>query len=424
LSSRKNINRQLGGAALAALVTILSGCNEDDLKLAFSHYLHVTENEIECADCHGEIAEGLFASAGHAACVDCHDDTVESHQISEDTCGVCHKVKNIEEWMPQHRKPPHRPDRVFVHTELMADHCDACHGSLLDENLDHAPKVTPKDRIQIRQKSHRSGMDCAVCHVDMDPDTPPASHRRQWTRLHGDLGMQSDNTCGICHSRESCRECHQVMLPASHNTLWRLKTHGIRAAWDRERCMVCHQQDSCEACHANTRPVSHRAGWSQSHCFSCHPSQSTGTGCTLCHEATLDSHPNPHGAGWRSSHCSSCHPGSPAAEQCNACHAGAGNLNSHPSPHSAGWRSRHCDSCHFGSSAAQECGICHSDAGQTGGHPNPHSAGWQSRHCNNCHAGDECTICHPGGNSVLVHEDFWPPVHDRFGDQADCNDCH
>jgi hypothetical protein len=25
---------------------------------------------------------------------------------------------------------------------------------------------------------------------------------------------------------------------------------------------------------------------------------------------------------------------------------------------------------------------------------------------------------------VLVHEDFWPPVHDRFGDQANCYDCH
>jgi hypothetical protein len=394
LKSQKKVNRLVLGTALAALA-ILSGCDKDGYKLAFSHHLHVTENGVACSDCHGKMTEGRFAAPGHTACKECHGDWIETKEIGANTCGMCHKVKDLKK-LPksEYAKPVSnavsKVGGVFRHTDALSNRCAECHGYLMDKKLSGVPQMTRGDKIRIREHAHRSGLDCSACHVDMDPRTPPASHRQNWTRRHGALGMQPDKACGVCHREESCRECHQVTKPASHNNLWRLKTHGIQAAWDRERCLVCHQQESCDACHASTPPQSHNGDWlRRNHCNNCHPSQSTGTGCTVCHKTNLESHPNPHSAGWLKQHCNRCH--EPEVQNCGACH-GFTTLDAHPNPHSVGWEDRHCYACHPGTPAA-----------------------------------DQCAVCHPGGNSLLVHQSFWPPFHNRFGGSVDvsiCYECH
>lgn len=457
--------RHLLGPALALGVLALAGCKEDEpYALTFSHNLHVVDNEMDCADCHGKIVDGRFTRPGHSVCADCHDE-VEAKVISQKTCGICHVAKDYDALaaLPA-TGPVARAAGAFVHTADLAKRCADCHGGLLDAKLTQVPAMTRADRVRIREQAHLWGMDCASCHVDMNRETPPPDHDQNWTRRHGVMGSQPDNACSMCHSEQSCRECHETTMPASHNNLWRLKTHGIQAAWDRDRCQVCHQEDSCTACHSETRPQSHNAAWGRNHCLQCHPSQQTGTGCTLCHGGDLiGNHPNPHPAGWRGGHCQSCHAGTHEAEQCGVCHGGGG-LETHPNPHGAGWQKQHCTSCHDGrlngvscsachggdiienhpnphpagwsnthckkcheGSGGQSCGICHG-GNLIENHPNPHTAGWRNRHCFSCHPGsakaEECGICHEGGSSVLVHQDFWPPVHNRFGEAANCYDCH
>ena len=446
---------------------IMVGCNkDDDYRIAFSHNLHVTENGIACSDCHGKMTDGRFSIPTHASCKDCHEDWIATQKIDAKTCGMCHKIKDLRELsLDKPGKLPPETSRIFVHTAALTNRCADCHGMLLEKKIVRVPEMTHPIKAGIREKAHRWGMDCAACHTGLDRSTPPPNHRQNWMRRHGALGIEPDNVCGVCHSEQSCRECHQVTMPASHNNLWRLKTHGMQAEWNRSRCLVCHQQDSCDACHADTRPQSHNAGWRQNHCLNCHPSKSTGSGCTVCHETTISSHPNPHAAGWRDQHCNSCHAGSPEQQTCSVCHGWGGGLSGHPDPHGAGWLTQHCDSCHPGSPDAQQCGVCHG-GGIIEGHPSPHPAGWLSQHCNNCHAGapnadkcaichvgvtsvanhpnphsagwrerhcsschegtpeaNQCAVCHPGGNSSQIHSSFWPIFHNHMNTK-NCSFCH
>lgn len=453
-------------AALFVASVLITGCDKDKgPKLLFSHNLHVQENGMSCTDCHGKVKDGRFAAAGHEACKECHEEWMDQKAIGEKTCGKCHKVKNLKYELAAmtaapDKMPVSRETEVFVHTAALTNLCRECHGTLLNKSLTSVPAMSRDMKIQMRDSAHRSGKSCATCHTDMDPRTPPPSHKLNWTKRHGLFGSQDEKSCTVCHTASSCRECHQVTQPDSHNNLWRLKTHGMQAAWNRLKCMVCHEEDSCTVCHQETRPQSHNAGWKDSHCYKCHTSKERGTGCALCHEGTIDTHPNPHKAGWRSQHCNSCHPGSPEARQCEVCHGGGGLAN-HPNPHSAGWRTEHCNTCHTGSPEAQQCAMCHGTAGHSNPHPagwvnqhcnqchdgpeaqkcaqchegvtsmathpNPHSVGWRDKHCFACHEGstaNECAKCHPGGGSAQIHASFWPPVHNRFGSGANCYYCH
>ena len=495
-------------AVLALSAVLLAGCDDEEQQysLYFSHENHVNEYDAACSDCHGESEGGRFARPGHDSCVDCHEDWIDTEKITEKTCGQCHKARDLEE-LAGGEPPDARilPGGEFIHTEALAERCTECHGDLFGEKLYDVPSLDRAARVRIRDMAHGWDMACTDCHVDLDPETAPLSHDLNWERRHGTYGIEADNACAMCHTEQSCRDCHAETMPESHTLLWKNKTHGIEAGWDRERCQVCHEEDSCTACHQEVRPVSHNAAWRKNHCLNCHSSESTGTGCALCHEVSgPDSHPNPHDANWETAHCRSCHNGTPQGDTCNICHVDAG-LDNHPNPHRGGYERSHCNSCHEGSTlygvsceachgddllgghpnphqpgfarshcsschdgatvngvscerchgddllgnhpnphpagfANSHCNNCHADSTVNGiscdechgnvadNHPNPHNAGYENSHCNTCHAGspdsEQCEICHEGGSSVLVHEDFWPPVHDLFGEQGVCSDCH
>jgi hypothetical protein len=271
-------------AALAGLfVSFLCGCDEDKYTLKFSHHLHVTENEMSCDECHGELGEPSFSALSHDTCSDCHDES-EAKEVRKNTCGYCHVGELLQ--VLKARKVDPKPPRktTFVHTEALDGRCAECHESIMDEELTSVPRLKRNDILEIRDAAHRSGEDCLACHVDMDPYQAPADHNHIWMKRHGIFGVQENASCSVCHSEDSCRECHSVMEPISHNNLWRLRTHGVNASWDRQSCMVCHETDSCVACHSQARPRSHRARWSQNHCYGCHTDASPGEGCVVCHE--------------------------------------------------------------------------------------------------------------------------------------------
>ena len=401
----------------ACLVLVLAGCNEKDkYTLVFSHALHVKDNGIACADCHGQIKEGRLAWPGHQVCVDCHDAVTKTNEISATTCGMCHKEKNLRE-IAKYSPPAKTSAGTFTHTPALKSECASCHEEVLTSKLDHVPVLSRSDIIRIRQKSHDSNRSCDICHTDMSPLVAPANHKKNWTRRHGGEASSADPVCGVCHKEQTCKECHQANKPESHNNnLWRTKTHGIEASWERAKCKVCHEEDSCVLCHSQERPRSHNAGWRANHCQNCHTSESMGTGCATCHPGGISAHPNPHTANWRTVHCNQCHPGDPEWNQCILCHEGG--ISAHPDPHGAGWLSQHCNQCHIGSPGGDQCLICHVGIP---GHPDPHPAGWLSQHCNQCHVGspggDQCLICHVG---ISGH----PDPHPAGWQIQHCNQCH
>lgn len=281
-------------AALAVVALFLCSCDEEEEKyqLHFSHYLHVEDMGMECADCHGEL--GDFQVISHANCIDCHDEP-EAGQITPETCGMCHvqdKLYTLKLVDTNATKKAVAPS-VFVHTEAFEDRCVECHGALMDEEVELVPRLQRKEILAIRETAHQSAQDCQACHVGLARNVEPSSHDAAWQRRHGQLGMQSDAACAVCHTQDSCMECHSVMQPMSHNNTFRTRTHGIMAATDRQTCQVCHVEDSCTSCHTSTRPRSHNARWAASgtrptHCISCHNTSTPGDGCVTCHEGGND----------------------------------------------------------------------------------------------------------------------------------------
>ena len=282
------------GATVAVFLVLLIGCREEDkYQLRFSHYLHVTENEMACDECHGEPGQPSFNAITHDTCIDCHEEP-EAEEITMETCGLCHQEKQVtlfllpepaEEELPDASAAADTSSRnIFVHTEALADQCADCHEALLDEALESVPMLKRGDILSMREAAHGSGQDCLTCHVDMDRAQAPANHDVAWMKRHGAFGMQDDAACSVCHSEDSCTECHSVMQPVSHNNLWRMRSHGAAAAWNRASCQVCHEEDSCSSCHAENRPRSHTARWEENHCYGCHTATPAGEGCVVCHE--------------------------------------------------------------------------------------------------------------------------------------------
>jgi hypothetical protein len=341
-------NRIIISLFSGALLLLLAGCDEDKYQLRFSHYIHVTDNEMSCDECHGELGGSSFNAMTHETCIDCHDEP-EAKEIRKDTCGYCHEKKllpKLKEW----KSEPASPRRnLFVHTEKMEDNCRECHVEILVENLTAVPKLKRNDIVRIRDTAHNSGQDCLTCHVDMDRYQEPPSHDLYWMTRHGLFGMQADAACSVCHSEDSCRECHSVMQPVSHNNMWRLRTHGIVSAWDRQRCMVCHQEDSCTSCHSLVKPRSHGALWAERHgtwdpgrCMVCHEPDF----CNSCHS---ENSPRSHRAAWDDRHCSQCHVTD--GESCVVCHEGGNNK---AELHEDGW-----PSFHDGFNNQTDCLQCH-----------------------------------------------------------------
>jgi hypothetical protein len=276
--------------AAGTLLMVLTGCDEDEYRLKFSHYVHVTDNGMDCDECHGEAGEASFNALSHDTCIDCHDEP-EAEEINTETCGYCHQEKQVPLLMLESMEeaPAEVSRQIFVHTDALSDRCLDCHGDLMDESYSSVPELSRGEVLQIREEAHNSGEDCLTCHIDMDRYREPADHDLLWMKRHGLFGIQLDASCSVCHSEDSCKECHSVMQPMSHNNMFRLRTHGVEAAWDRQACILCHEEDSCTSCHSQASPRSHRGRWSASgkyptHCFGCHTSATAGEGCVVCHE--------------------------------------------------------------------------------------------------------------------------------------------
>jgi hypothetical protein len=320
-----------------AMIVCAAGCVwlsglVGEVELAFSHSIHVVDQELSCVNCHEN--------------VEMEDDP---GMPTPDMCELCH-IEIDAEKEPERAVETLFDEEVFraahvarldgevvfshlQHTRAIED-CGACHTGI--ETNERVGAALTVDMATCTDCHAEQGVasECATCHTHLSLDTPPASHRHNWSARHGKVvrahsEMTMDN-CSMCHQESTCAECHMQEPPPNHSNTWRRQTHGIAAAMDRENCSTCHLPDACDRCHAETQPRSHVGSFGaprSRHCLTCHfPLKNES--CMVCHKDT-QSHalaaPKP---AWHTPamNCRQCHgisqplPHVDKGDNCNLCH--------------------------------------------------------------------------------------------------------
>jgi len=265
--------------------------------LIFSHKLHM-EGGAECSACHAkaetsaEPADNLLPDMD--TCYNCHDKEAE--------CTMCHTKPDEAGSYPRYTNHI----ALFPHSKHVGEKtpCTSCHAGIAD-----------KARVG---KTHLPGMKkCSSCHNDLDkPDycydchsrtekLKPADHTLDWRRGHGAVKLAAKDNCQLCHSDNSCLQCHQGdNLDRQVHPLNFRFSHGMKARGDKENCYTCHQdQNYCQDCHRQemVMPRNHAsAGWANkktggSHrraaamdldnCVACHNDRNGDPICAECHKA-------------------------------------------------------------------------------------------------------------------------------------------
>ena len=108
----------------AALLGLLSPVCEAEENPEFSHYQHITVEELECQDCHAEVeastsvADDLFPD--DVACIDCHD----AGEVAVSRASILGDVRFSHKF----------------HTQDMGLQCQHCHEGLeLEDSQGKAP---------------------------------------------------------------------------------------------------------------------------------------------------------------------------------------------------------------------------------------------------------------------------------------------
>jgi len=297
-----NGERDTGPGSLigGVLLILVSGCvliESLDLRApgeteerSFSHRLHA-EIGMTCDECHTSDDEPIWPDA--ELCQFCHEDIDYDKPEDQRAAALFDSGPLAGEELP-----------ALYSDEIIFDHashvnrgvsCEDCHGDVEhSDSVDGTGRWLSMDACmnchEVRAEPHQNA--CSVCHAEIRMDVAPGSHHQQWMRMHGQVvrggsEMRVDD-CSMCHTQATCVTCHQDEPPANHNSVFRLRTHGVIAAIDRENCTVCHKADSCTACHEEVLPMNHRGMFGSpkdTHCYGCHfPLKDNG--CFVCHKGT------------------------------------------------------------------------------------------------------------------------------------------
>ncbi len=194
---------------------VLGFGKSEDLEMPHGKHFQA---DIECADCHGEIA-GVesFLSCGEIRptaedCLSCHEKKGESTD-----CATCHKTRDLTMTPDNHKINwigRHGVESMLTRKDEHGKNCSTCH----------------------------TGTECMDCHTQEEP----RSHTNFWRqRGHGlEAGIDREK-CLVCHRQDSCVRCHTETAPRSH-----------KGAWKADHCGACHLQSSftpenntCAVCH-------------------------------------------------------------------------------------------------------------------------------------------------------------------------------
>jgi len=270
-----------------------------------------------------------------------------------------------------------------AHVALMPT-CGACHSGVAQGNMYPAASF------------------CATCHNgSIQPAvawTPPKPRPVSNSRFdHGAHMNAAGNECADCHLEAGstdnfvqlavvgqCRECHSASPALRTTAVWHgdnwIGRHQLQAAASPETCGGCHVRADCLECHrpnaATSSPAYHPADFLVGHAAAAYTRQTT---CSDCHNTTQ--------------FCVTCHQTSGLTSA-----AGIGGSRYHDAK--ASFATAHgqaarqslesCVACH----SQTDCLGCHSSVGP--GRFSPHGPGWDAEKMRSKNP-SMCAVCHPGG---------------------------
>ena len=284
--------------------------------------------EVECRACHAiERDKPAKEATPVAACAGCHPGYTPGADVprvyltpsplkfdhsahSKQSCESCHAVRNVD--LATNAQLPTMASCLTCHTKGTQErYCTDCHLSRVGGRMEVSfPHGTLVPRL--------SGLG--------------DEHGPLFARDHRQQASRADATCGACHDRSECQDCHQgVVKPVDFHQGNYLLVHATEAKRGRPDCSACHRaQTFCVACHERsglgTRGASqfnsrdpdtrfHPPGWASS----------TGGFAANLHA----------GAARRNvTSCASCH----REEDCLDCHSAQPGNTTRASPHPANWR--------------------------------------------------------------------------------------
>ncbi len=279
------------------------------------HAAHV-ERGLACADCHApDPRTGEPGSPSRDDCAQCHDEIDEAWPAQKRVATAFFRPDGTPRW--RRAVADYDPEVIFDHRGHGAMSCLSCHGAVTRQSRRVAGELHTMDQCMHCHERQTAANECATCHRVLRDDKAPANHRYLWKERHGQIvrnhGSMEAGRCDICHRDASyCDDCHQDEPPRDHTALFRIRTHGVHAAMDRQKCATCHMTDFCQRCHENTPPRSHRGVFAtgrNTHCVQCHFPVTQTRSCRVCHfeNPTHDTAPDQPPSHFPGMSCRNCH---------------------------------------------------------------------------------------------------------------------
>ena len=179
----------------------------------FSHEVHVTDMEMDCAACHPSFSTRAVMPTVES-CTDCHEPEDVAASVVES---------------PLSHFGDYRHEHAFDATASTGE-CAFCHSA---------------------------SEDCILCHQGENLDF--LSHDRNHRYNHALDALKGTENCFVCHGDQNyCNDCHmsEGMRPISHIGIPNFgagEVHGEEASKDLESCIACHDgpepPSACIGCH-------------------------------------------------------------------------------------------------------------------------------------------------------------------------------
>ena len=246
--------------------------------IKFNHKLHVTDQDIACADCHTNALKSTSLKDNlnpkMKDCAGCHD-------VKDDKqCNLCHYDGVYKKLRTSNS------ELIFSHKDHTKDQkCTDCHKGLetVKFSKESAAAFPEMETCYKCHNNETASNSCETCHSNLTNLTPENHLKTNFLNEHTTVaGVSSKNNCMMCHSDNFCQACHSPQdftgnntkdnfyapyytrdnatridrgdlqkLTTAHNLNY-LYTHGLDANQKSFECNTCHNPaEFCSSCHQN-----------------------------------------------------------------------------------------------------------------------------------------------------------------------------
>jgi hypothetical protein len=122
--------------------------------IAFNHKIHVTDEGMECSDCHRHAMDGAHATLpGVKGCLLCHGEAIGTHPDEPKIRAYAEQNAEVP-WVQVNRLPGHVYFSHAAHVTYGEMDCAVCHGNMRDRS----------EPVTVSQIGHLDMKTCMTCH--------------------------------------------------------------------------------------------------------------------------------------------------------------------------------------------------------------------------------------------------------------------